>query len=61
MLNKLTWLDLLAFLQHLQDKGKLPAEDDVMLHNIETGDDYPCDVFEVEGRLVMAINWDLTD
>ncbi len=59
MLKKLTWLDLLAFLQDLKDRGELPSEDDVMLHNLETGDEYPCDVFEVDNKLVMSINWDM--
>tara|TARA_B100001778_G_C18556187_1_gene615481 strand:+ start:397 stop:579 length:183 start_codon:yes stop_codon:yes gene_type:complete len=59
MLKKLTWLDLLAFLQDLKDRGELPSEDDVMLHNLETGDEYPCDVFEVDNKLVMSINWDI--
>tara|TARA_Y100000389_G_scaffold19883_1_gene17260 strand:- start:14336 stop:14518 length:183 start_codon:yes stop_codon:yes gene_type:complete len=59
MLKKLTWLDLLAFLQDLKDRGELPSEDDVMLHNLETDDEYPCDVFEVDNKLVMSINWDI--
>lgn len=59
-MNKLTWEDLLNFLTKLKNEGKLP-ENDVMLHNIETGDEYPCDVLELDGRLVMAINWDTLD
>ena len=59
MLKKLTWLDLLAFLKDLQNRGELPSEDDVMLHNLETGDEYPCDVLAVDNRLVISINWDI--
>tara|TARA_B100002019_G_scaffold126423_1_gene108875 strand:+ start:4320 stop:4505 length:186 start_codon:yes stop_codon:yes gene_type:complete len=61
MLKKLTWLDLLAFLQSMKNEGTLPENDDVMLHNIESGDEYPCDVLEIDDRLVIAINWDLID
>jgi len=60
MLGQLTWEDLLNFLTELKHKGKLP-ENDVMLQNIETGDEYPCDVLKIDGRLVMAINWDILD
>lgn len=57
MLGKLTWEDLLNFLTKLKNEGKL-TNNDVMLHNIETGDEYPCDLLELEGRLYIAINWD---
>lgn len=57
MLGQLTWEDLLNFLTKLKHEGKLP-ENDVMLHNIETGDEYPCDLLELEGKLYIAINWD---
>lgn len=58
MLNKLTWKDLLLFLTKQREEGTLPNDHDVLLHNIETGDEYPCDVLEIDGKLVMAINWD---
>ena len=61
MLNKLTWKDLLKFLLEQKEKGLLQEDWDVLLHNIETGDEYPCDVLEIDGRLVMAINWDTLD
>lgn len=65
MLNKLTWKDLLVFLQELESEGKLPDED-VMWHNLETGDESPCDTVFIESspysklydRLVLATNWD---
>lgn len=57
MLGQLTWEDLLNFLTKLKHEDKLP-ENDVMLHNIETGDEYPCDLLELEGKLYIAINWD---
>ena len=41
-----------------REKGKLQEDNDVMLHNLETGDEYPCDTTEVNGRLVISINWD---
>lgn len=58
MLNKLTWKDLLLFLTKQREEGTLPNDHDVLLHNIETGDEYPCDVLEIDGKLVIAINWD---
>lgn len=58
MLNKLTWKDLLLFLMKQKEDGTLPSDHDVLLHNIETGDEYPCDVLEIDGKLVIAINWD---
>lgn len=61
MLGKLTWNDLLEFLLKLKTEGKLEEENDVMLYNIETDDEYPCDLLEVDGRLVMAINWKTLD
>jgi len=60
MLGQLTWEDLLNFLNKLKHEGKLP-DNDVMLHNIETGDEYPCDLLELEGKLYIAINWDKLD
>jgi len=62
MLNVLTWKELLRFLLDQKEKGLLEEDADVMLHNLETGDEYPCDVLEIPtGRLVMAINWDILD
>lgn len=61
MLNQLTWKDLLEFLLKQREKGLLQEDRDIMMHNIETGDEYPCDVLEIDGRLVMAINWDTLD
>lgn len=58
MLNKLTWKKLLKFLLEQREHGDLPENCDVMLHNIDTGDEYPCDVMEVDGKLVLAINWE---
>ena len=58
MLNKLTWKTLLQFLLEQKENGKLQEHSDVMLHNIETGDEYPCDIAEVNGKLVISIDWD---
>lgn len=67
MLNKLTWKDLLNFLQELDSEGKLPHNEDVMWHNLETGDEWPCDTVFIQSdpyakpldRLVLATNWDV--
>jgi len=61
MLGHLTWKDLLKFLLEQKEKGLLREDHDVMMHNIETDDEYPCDVLKIDGRLVMAINWDTLD
>lgn len=62
MLNKLTWKDLLTFLQKLEDGGNLPTEDDVVWHNLETGDEAPCETVYLENkRLVLATNWDVVN
>lgn len=62
MLNVLTWKQFLRFLLEQKEKGLLEEDADVMLHNLETGDEYPCAVLEIPtGRLVMAINWDTLD
>jgi hypothetical protein len=65
MLNKLTWKDLLNFLQELESSGKLPTNEDVMLYNLETGDEKPCDTVYLQesssasfNKLVLATNWD---
>ena len=57
MLDRLTWKKLLKFLLEQREKGKLQEDSDVMLHNLETGDEYPCDITEVNSRLVISINW----
>ena len=61
MLERLTWEGLLRFLLTKREKGQLQENNHVMLHNIETGDEYPCDIVAINGRLVMAINWDNLD
>ena len=61
MLGKFTWKHLLKFLLEQREKGLLPEDYDVMVHNIETGDEYICDVLELDGRLVVAINLDTLD
>ena len=57
MLEKLTWKNLLEFLNEEQKNGSLPEDDDVLIHNVETGDEYACDVFRVDDRLVVGVNW----
>lgn len=57
MLGKLTWKDLLEFLNEEKKNGSLPEDEDVLMHNIETGDEYPCNVFRFDDRLLLGINW----
>ena len=61
MLGKFTWKDLLKFLLEQREKGLLPEDYDVMIHNAETGDEYLADVFKIDGRLVMAFNLETLD
>lgn len=61
MLGKFTWKHLLKFLLEQREKGLLPEDYDVMIHNVETGDEYLADVFEIDGRLVMAFNLETLD
>ena len=61
MLDKFTWKDLLKFLLEQKEKGLLPEDHDVFIHNVETGEEYLADVFEIDGRLVMAFNLETLD
>lgn len=61
MLGKFTWKHLLKFLLEQREKGLLPEDYDVMIHNAETGDEYLADVFEIDDRLVMAFNLETLD
>jgi hypothetical protein len=64
MLGKFTWKDLLKFLLEQREKGLLQEDHDVFIRNVETGDEYICDIVELDGRLVIGYNsgeetWDL--
>lgn len=61
MLGRFTWKDLLKFLLEQREKGLLQEDWDVFVHNIETGDEYLCDVVELDGRLVIGFNLDTLD
>lgn len=54
----MTWTQLLLFLASEREKGNINLDSHVMIHNIETGDEYTCDtlVFENTNRLVLSIN-----
>lgn len=60
-MKQLTWLKLLEFLLELKKQNKLPENDEIILHNVETDDEYLCDIITVNDRLVMAINWELLE
>ena len=61
MKGEFTWKHLLKFLLEQKEKGLLPEDHDVMMYNAETGDEFPCDIFEIDGRLVMAFNLETLD
>lgn len=62
----MTWLELYRFLSHKVSDPKANKnlfEQKVLIHNIETGDEYMCDTLEIEvnpeySRLVLAIKYD---
>ena len=56
--NKMTWNDLYEFLTSQKETNPNLFIEHVMVHNIETGDEYPCDtnVFSDNNRLVLSIN-----
>lgn len=58
--NKMTWNELYDFLDSQKVKNPELFKQHVMVHNIETGDEYPCDttVFSDNNRLVLSINND---
>lgn len=56
--NKMTWLELYDFLTSQKEKNPELFSQHVIVHNLETGDEYPCDttVFSDNNRLVLSIN-----
>lgn len=56
--NRMTWNELYNFLVSQKAKNPELFNQHVMVHNIETGDEYPCDttVFSDNNRLVLSIN-----
>lgn len=56
--NKMTWSELYDYLNSQRDKNPELFNQHVMVHNIETGDEYPCDttIFSDNHRLVLSIN-----
>lgn len=59
-MSSITWKELKDFLNNNLDDTSIWWNKPVMLHNIETGDEYTCDtlVFEDRNRLVLVINND---
>lgn len=62
--NKMTWLDLYNFLhKNANDISKLNDmsrfwNQHVMIHNMETDDEYTCDTLMINDRLVLSINYE---
>lgn len=56
--NRMTWNELYDFLDSQKVTNPELFKQHVMVHNIETGDEYPCDttVFSDNNRLVLSIN-----
>lgn len=58
----ITWLDLYNFLhKNANDINKLNEMSNywnqyVMIHNMETDDEYTCDTLIIDGRLLLSIN-----
>lgn len=59
--KKMTWLDLYNFLhKNANDSSKFNDmsrfwNQHVMVHNMETDDEYPCDTLIIGDRLVLSI------
>jgi hypothetical protein len=56
--NNMTWGELYNFLASEKENNPDLFNEWVLVHNIETGDEYPCDttVFSDNNRLVLSIN-----
>lgn len=56
--TRMTWNELYNFLDSQKVMNPALFNQHVMVHNIETGDEYPCDttVFSDNNRLVLSIN-----
>ena len=56
--KKMTWGELYNYLSSQKDNNPELFKQHVLVHNIETGDEYPCDtvVFSDNHRLVLSIN-----
>lgn len=60
--NGMKWLDLYNFLhKNANDISKFNDmsrfwNQHVMVHNVETADEYPCDTLIINDRLVLSIN-----
>jgi hypothetical protein len=60
--NNMTWLDLYNFLHKNANDAKKFNDmsrfwnQHVMVHNMETDDEYPCDTLIINDRLVLSIN-----
>ena len=64
-MNNLTWLDLYNYLHAqangLDNLGKFNWNEQVVVHDASTGDEYACDTWEIsnednKSRFVIAIN-----
>lgn len=60
-MDDLTWLDLYNLLHKIANDIKTVGEfkwnEPVLVHNAETGDEYPCDTWIIDdNKLVLAIN-----
>jgi hypothetical protein len=55
--KKMTWSELYDYLNSQKDNNPELFNQHVMVHNIETGDEYPCEttVFDDNNRLVLSI------
>ena len=56
--KRMTWNDLYDFLDSQKVTNPELFKQHVMVHNIENGDEYPCDttIFSDNNRLVLSIN-----
>lgn len=56
--NNMTWNELYDFLTSQKNDNPELFRQHVMIHNVETDDEYTCDTLIINNRLVLAINLD---
>lgn len=61
-MNKMTWLDLYNYLNaqanELDNIGRFNWNNQVIVHDAETGDEYDCDTYIFDDKVTLTINMD---
>jgi hypothetical protein len=56
--GNMTWLELYNFLESEKIKNPKFLNETILVHDLETGDEHPCDmiIFDDTNKLVLSIN-----